>query len=75
MRPPTSTARASAENDYIALSGGLTARADKGRIYVIRADGSVAANKASKWFGRGDASILPGDTIWCCRWKPTVSGR
>lgn len=50
-------------NDYISLSGGLTARADKGRIYVVRANGSVVGNESSRWFGRGEANILPGDTI------------
>lgn len=49
--------------DYIALSGGETRRADKGRIYVVRADGSVVANQGSRWF-RGDAApIKPGDTV------------
>jgi protein involved in polysaccharide export with SLBB domain len=28
-------------DDYIAMSGGLTPRADEDRIYVVRADGSV----------------------------------
>lgn len=50
-------------DDYIAQSGGLTARADKGRIYVVRANGSVEANQTSGWFGRGGADIRPGDTI------------
>lgn len=39
--------------DYVAKSGGATRRADKARIYVVRADGSVATQK----------SIKPGDTI------------
>jgi polysaccharide biosynthesis/export protein len=46
---------------YIELSGGLTARADTGRIYVVRADGSVVA-QGSRWFS-GSASVEPGDTI------------
>jgi polysaccharide export outer membrane protein len=46
---------------YIELSGGMTARADTGRIYVVRADGSVVA-QGSRWFS-GSASIEPGDTI------------
>ena len=50
-------------DDYISLSGGLTARADKGRIYVVRANGSVVANESSRWFGRGGVDIRPGDTI------------
>jgi polysaccharide export outer membrane protein len=50
--------------DYISLSGGLTRRADRDRIYVVRADGTVAAPAAS-WFsaGRTNFSIQPGDTI------------
>jgi len=49
--------------DYIALSGGTTDRADIKRVYVVRADGSVIASKG-RWLGRqGDASIQPGDTI------------
>jgi protein involved in polysaccharide export with SLBB domain len=46
---------------YIALSGGTTARADHGRIYVVRADGSVVS-QGSKWFS-SSATIEPGDTI------------
>lgn len=50
-------------DEYISLSGGLTARADKGRIYVVRANGSVVANRSSGWFGRGGVDIRPGDTV------------
>ncbi len=51
-------------NDYINLSGGLTRRADKGRIYVVRANGAVIANNGSRWLGRGERfDIRPGDTI------------
>ena len=50
-------------NDYLALSGGLTNRADGARTYVVRADGSVVASSGG-WFGkRGDVNIQPGDTI------------
>ena len=31
-------------DDYIALSGGMTIHADKSKIYVVRANGSVVAN-------------------------------
>jgi protein involved in polysaccharide export with SLBB domain len=49
---------------YIQLSGGLTRRADKKLIYVVRASGAVIAANQSKWFGRGGATeIRPGDTI------------
>lgn len=47
---------------YVKLSGGVTGKADAGRIYVIRADGSVGADES--WFsGDDDVSIRPGDTI------------
>jgi polysaccharide export outer membrane protein len=50
------------QNDYIQLSGGLTERADKGRIYVVRPDGSVIARESSRWFSHG-TEIHAGDTI------------
>ena len=51
-------------DDYINLSGGLTRRADKRRIYVVRANGAVIANTQSRWLGRsGNVDIRPGDTI------------
>ncbi len=51
-------------DDYIDNSGGLTRRADKKRIYVVRANGAVIARSRSRWLGRGNKSdIRPGDTI------------
>lgn len=51
-------------DDYVERSGGVTQRADARRIYVIRADGSVAAQGSGSWFGRrGDIVMRPGDTI------------
>jgi polysaccharide biosynthesis/export protein len=51
-------------DDYIGLSGGLTRKADKGRIYIVRADGSVVSNENSGWFRRsGQVAMKPGDTI------------
>ena len=51
-------------DDYIDLSGGLTRRADRKLIYVVRANGAVVAANRSKWFGRrGGVKIRPGDTI------------
>ncbi|MGB5621478.1 MAG: SLBB domain-containing protein [Gammaproteobacteria bacterium] len=52
-------------DDYLSLSGGLTVNADKKRIYVVKANGSViAGNGGSKWFRRqANAGIEPGDTI------------
>lgn len=50
-------------DDYIRLSGGTTYRADKKRTYIVRANGSVEANRSSGWFGTSDAEVYPGDTI------------
>jgi polysaccharide export outer membrane protein len=51
-------------DDYIGLSGGLTRKADRGRIYIVRADGSVVSNENSGWFRRsGQVAMKPGDTI------------
>ena len=50
-------------DDYIALSGGLTRRADHGKIYVVRASGSVIASEGSRWFQHSQTTIKPGDTI------------
>ena len=52
-------------DDYIALSGGMTRHADGGRIYIVRASGSVvAAESGSRWFQHGGSvAIKPGDTI------------
>ena len=51
-------------NDYINLSGGTTRRADTSRIYIVRANGQVAAAGSRKWFrGRGASEPGPGDTI------------
>ena len=51
-------------DDYIKLSGGVTRRADKKLIYVVRASGAVVAGGESRWFGRGSSvEMRPGDTI------------
>jgi protein involved in polysaccharide export with SLBB domain len=51
-------------NDYISRSGGVTRKADKGLIYIVRASGAVVAGNSSKWFGGGAGSeIRPGDSI------------
>lgn len=50
-------------DDYVRLSGGLTAQADAKRVYVVRADGSVVANGGSRWFSQSNVEIEPGDTI------------
>jgi polysaccharide biosynthesis/export protein len=52
-------------DDYIALSGGVTRRADRDRIYIVRASGNViSAEGSSRWFDhRSSVPIKPGDTI------------
>jgi len=50
-------------DDYIAMSGGKTRRADGGRIYVVRANGSVVINNGGRWYNSGNVRIKPGDTI------------
>jgi protein involved in polysaccharide export with SLBB domain len=51
-------------DDYIKLSGGVTPRADEGRTFIVRADGSVAASEAAGWFSRdAPSSVNPGDTV------------
>lgn len=52
-----------ARNDYVNLSGGTTQKADRGRIYVVRANGQVVASSGSKWFRNDGRQIKPGDTI------------
>lgn len=49
--------------DYIERSGGTTIKADKKRIYVVRANGSVFLPSESRWFKRGSKGIQPGDTV------------
>jgi protein involved in polysaccharide export with SLBB domain len=50
-------------DDYIAMSGGTTSRADDGREYVVRANGSVVMTSGKRWFGGADAPMEPGDTV------------
>jgi polysaccharide biosynthesis/export protein len=51
-------------DDYIGLSGGATRKADRGRIYVVRADGSVVSSEGNGWFRRsGQVAMRPGDTV------------
>jgi polysaccharide biosynthesis/export protein len=57
-------------DDYIGMSGGVTRKADRGRIYVVRADGSVVSSESAGWFRRssqvamkaGDTVVVPLDT-------------
>ena len=51
-------------DDYIAKSGGITQKADRKRIYVVRANGDVLTGERSGWFRRSHSvEIHPGDTI------------
>jgi protein involved in polysaccharide export with SLBB domain len=51
-------------DDYIELSGGVTRKADRGRIYIVRANGSVVSSEGSGWFRRsGQVAMKAGDTI------------
>lgn len=49
--------------DYINRAGGMKKQADDGRIFVVRADGSVFKPNTGFWFGRRGESLKPGDTI------------
>jgi len=51
-------------DDYIGLSGGTTNKADRGRIYIVRADGSVVSSENNGWFRRSaQVAMKPGDTV------------
>ena len=51
-------------DEYIARSGGTTQKADRKRIYVVRANGDVNSSERSGWFRRSQTTdIRPGDTI------------
>ena len=51
-------------DDYIARSGGITQKADKKRIYVVRANGDVISGERTGWFRRSQSTDMrPGDTI------------
>jgi polysaccharide export outer membrane protein len=51
-------------DDYIAKSGGITQKADRKRIYIVRANGDVISGGRVGWFRRSQSvHIRPGDTI------------
>jgi protein involved in polysaccharide export with SLBB domain len=50
-------------DDYISMSGGTTRNADRGRIYVVRASGSVVSGDSSAWFRSSKEGVRPGDTV------------
>jgi polysaccharide export outer membrane protein len=49
-------------DDYLVMSGGPRERGDEGRVYVIKADGSVMMPTQSIWFNT-DSQITAGDTV------------
>jgi len=50
-------------NDYIDRSGGTKYTADKGRIYIVKANGRVYLPSNSAWFRAKGQALDPGDTI------------
>jgi polysaccharide export outer membrane protein len=51
-------------DEYIAKSGGTTQKADRKRIYVVRANGDVVSGDRRGWFRRSRVTEMrPGDTI------------
>jgi polysaccharide export outer membrane protein len=52
-------------DDYLNRSGGFTQNADKGRTFVVKANGSVMIKGGNAWFGKGSSAnkIEPGDVI------------
>ncbi|KVX03503.1 SLBB domain-containing protein [Shewanella frigidimarina] len=49
-------------DDYLLMSGGPRERGDDGRVYVIKADGSVMMPTTNLWFS-SNSQISAGDTI------------
>lgn len=52
-------------SDYLDQAGGPTRDADEARVYVVRADGSVASGQGGRSFfgGFGGELMQPGDTV------------
>jgi hypothetical protein len=51
-------------DEYVEKSGGLTQRADRKRICVVRTNGEVVVDSGMRWFVRASAAaVRPGDTI------------
>lgn len=49
--------------DYIDRSGGTNIKADKSRVYVVKANGRVFLPQKSSWFSRDMVEVEPGDTV------------
>lgn len=50
-------------DDYLEKSGGLSNRADEGRIYVVKSNGSVFLPNQSGWLTHQNKMLKAGDTI------------
>jgi len=51
-------------DDYINHFGGMTYKADKKRVYIVKANGQVMSPKATNsWFGGSPQDVHVGDTI------------
>ncbi len=50
---------------YLSQGGGATRLADKGAIFIVRADGEIASRHQGEWWSSNvlSAAIRPGDTI------------
>jgi protein involved in polysaccharide export with SLBB domain len=55
--------RRMSRDDYIDQSGGVTRQADRGEIYVVRADGSVDAGRRGWFSSSAGVQMRPGDAI------------
>jgi protein involved in polysaccharide export with SLBB domain len=56
--------RGATASHYLSLAGGPTKDADRGSIYLVRADGSVVSSRQRGWFGsiKGE-TMMPGDAV------------
>ena len=50
-------------NDYINKSGGITAKANDDRVYIVRANGAIDAVGSLSWWANMSTQIYTGDTI------------
>jgi polysaccharide biosynthesis/export protein len=51
-------------SDYLQLAGGTTRDADNGRIYIVRADGTVTGKAQGSFFNVfASERMMPGDTV------------
>ena len=50
---------------YLSQGGGATRLADKGAIFIVRADGEIASRHQGEWWSSNvlSAAVRPGDTI------------